>query len=221
VGCFPFKEEPLQTVQPGLGGSPSAVKTPIKQQQLPPASREEALRIDIVGQKLLTNNRQTGLHCVFSAIGASSSGAATPELFHRSTDAIFITESLSRKCQTEGQLAALLAYEMGRIIVEREALAGPAVRRAQRDVPLESHVGGDSGGTFGSADGVHLAELAKLEKERPQRGAVTPHVPDPMVLARGYLEKAGYLTRDLDEVTPLLKEARANDTIERQLNGGR
>ncbi len=215
AGCFPFKDDPLQTVQPGLSGGPSTVKTPFKAPQLAPASREEALRIDIVGQKLLAANRQTGLRCYFSAIGAPTS-----ELFHRGTDVVFITEGLSKQCQSEGQLAAVLAYELGRVIAERESLAPPETRKPERLPPLESHVGLDSGGTFGPADGTRLAELAKEDRERPRRRSGPLPIPDPMALARGYLEKAGFATRELDDVAPLLKEARGQDAWERQLNGG-
>ncbi len=215
AGCFPLKDEPLKTVQPGLSGGPSVVPAQFKTPQLASASKEESLRVDIVGQQLLTTNRQTGLRCIFSTIGAP-----TPELFHRGTDVVFITESLAKKCETKDQLAAVLAFELGRVVAEREALAAPATRQPDRLPPMEAHVGLDTGGPFGSADGTRLAELAKFEKERPRRGAAPLPAPDPMVLARGYLEKAGFNTRELDNVVVLLKEARAHDALEHQLNGG-
>src|SRR5436853_6032419 len=107
AGCLPVKDQPLATVHPGMPG-PSAIKGPVKAPQLSPASKEEAIRIDIVGQKLLAANRQTGLHPMFTTIGVP-----TAELFHRGTDALFVTEGLTKKCPSEGQLAALLAYEVG------------------------------------------------------------------------------------------------------------
>jgi hypothetical protein len=77
----------------------------------------------------------------------------------------------------------------------------------------------DAGGVFGPPDGTRLAELAKFEKERPKPGAAPPP-PDPMVLARIYLKKAGFDPRELDVVAPLLQEARASCAIERQLISG-
>ena len=206
AGCtpIPFKEQPLQTVQPGPPG-PVAVNPNIKAPQLPASSKEEAIRVDIVGQKLLTANRQIGIRPFFTVVGAPM-----PELFHRNTEALFITEGLSRKCPNEGQLAAVLAYELGRIISEREALAPLQARQPDRLPPLESGVGG-------GADLTHEAELGKYEREHPRRRKAPPPPPDPLVLARIYLEKAGFTAQDLADVEPLLKEARATDGLERQL----
>jgi hypothetical protein len=141
-------------------------------------------------------------------------------VFHRGTDALFITDGLSKKCTTEGQLAAVLAYELGRMVAEREALATPDTRQPERPPPMESRVGGDAGGPFGPPDGTRLAELARHEKEHPRRKAAPPPPPDPLVLARGYLERAGYTAKDLEEVAPLLREARKNVDLERQLING-
>jgi hypothetical protein len=215
TGCFPLQDEPLQTVKPSPFAPPPAPQ--VRKMELSPATREEALRVDITGQKVVTANRdQTGIrHIYFQTVGSSSS-----ELFHRRTEAVFITEGLSRKCKTEGELAAILAYELGRMIAEREALSDPAKRRPERLPPPEERVGMDSGGTFGPPDGTRLAELAKYEKERPKPGAAPPPPPDPMVLARIYLKKAGFDPKELDAVAPLLQEARASCTLERQIISG-
>jgi hypothetical protein len=218
AGCFPFKDDPLQTVQPGLGGGP-AVKSPINPSQQAPATKEAQLQVDIVGQKLLAANRQTGLHCMFCAIGTPSNGVATSEVFHRGTEVLFITETLVRKCQGEGQLAAVLAYEMGRMIAEREALAAPHARRPERLPPLQSRIGNDGGGASGPADMVNQAELVKFDQDRVPASSAPTRLPDPMVLAQLYLEKAKYQKTDLDAIAPLLKDARVNDTFERQFNG--
>lgn len=214
AGCLTSKDQTLQTVPPGMSG-PSAIKGLVKTPQLSPASKEEAIRIDMVGQKLMAANRQAGLRPMFTAIGVPTS-----ELFHRGTDALFVTEGLTKKCATEGQLAALLAYEVGRMVAEREAIAPARTRRPERLPPLESGVGLDARGPFGAADATHLAELARHDLVRPKPGATPLPPPDPLVLARGYLEKAGFTAQDLDDIAPLLKEARANDAIERQLNAG-
>jgi len=216
AGCgpMPFKtNEPLQTVKPSPFGPVQTVKGP--KRELSPASKEESLRVDIVGQKLIEANRQVGIRPTFMTIGAP-----TPEVFHRSTASVVITEGLSKQCRNEAQLAAVLAYEMGRMVAERESLASPAARQPERLPPMESRVGTDSGGVFGSPDGTRMAELAKFEKERPRPKTAPPPPPDPLVLAKGYLEKAGFTGKDLDDVVPLLKQARTHNDFERQLKGG-
>ena len=65
-----------------------------------------------------------------------------------------------------------------------------------------------------------MVELARYEKERGPIKAPSLTPPDPMVLARGYLEKAGYGAKELEAVAPLLREARASDVYERQMVGG-
>lgn len=213
VGCLPMAQKPLQTVQPSPFGPAPAVLTAPKQ-QLSPASKQEALRVDIVGQKLIEANRQVGIRPSFQTLGSP-----TPELFHRGTIAVVITEGLTKQCRSDGQLAALLAYEMGRMVAEREALASPAMRVPEKLPPLESRVGTDSGGVFGSADGVRLAELARLDKDRVKPDSPPPPPPDPRVLAVSYLEKAGFSAKDLEEVGPLVKQVRGQGDFERQLQG--
>ncbi len=212
-GCLPLKHETLPTVGPEQAGPGMLAQA--AGQKAPPATVEEQLRVDIVGRELLDANRQTGLRLVFSTIGAP-----TPEVFHRGTDVIFITDNLSRRCKTKGQLAAVLAYELGRTVAERESLAGPGARRPEIEPPPEVRIGSDSGGTFGPADLTRQAELAKFQKTYGKPGGVAPPPPDAMVLARAYLEKAGYQAKDLEDVSPLLREAREHDDFERQLCTG-
>jgi hypothetical protein len=213
AGCLPNRDEPLQTVK--LGESvrpPSGYKDP--RPPLSPATEAEAKRVVGVGEKVLQSNRLIGLHPQILPVGVPA-----VEVFHKGTEVLYITEGMSRKCTTEGQLAAVLAFEMGRMVAEREALAAPEARRPERLPPPDSHVGTDSGGPFGSPDGTHLAELAKFEKEHPRRPAAPPRIPDAMALAKHYLETAGYSAKELDDVAPLLKEARRQDGFERQLVG--
>jgi len=214
AGCgpLPFKSnESLQTVKPSPFGPVQSVKGP--RPQLSPASKEESLRVDIVGQKLIEANRHVGLRPAFL-----TSGAPAPELFHQGTASVIITEGLSKQCRSEAQLAAVLAYEMGRMVAEREALASPETRRPEKLPPMESRVGTDSGGAFGSPDGTRMAELAKFEKEQPRTRSAPPP-PDPLLLAQKYLEKAGFTAKDLEEVVPLLKQARGHNDLERQFQG--
>jgi hypothetical protein len=178
-----------------------------------PASEETGKRVGLIGEKLLAANRQTAIHPVFQTIGS-----ADVEVFHQGATNLYVTEGLVRQCKTDGQLAAVLALELGKMVSEREALARPAARMADRWSPMEVRVGNDVGGTFGAADGTHLAELAKAERQRgAAANAPPPPPPSPEVLARCYLCKAGYSSDDLSDVTPLLRKAEGNYALEKQL----
>ena len=78
-------------------------------------------------------------------------------------------------------------------------------------------MGNDNGGSYGSADLTHLAELAKYERNHRRPTAAPPLPPDPQMLANRYLTKAGYPATDLDSAAPLLREAAKNSTFEKQL----
>jgi hypothetical protein len=215
-GCLPEKDSlPLVATSPF--GSPPPVAMPTKVSHAP-ASEQAATRVLQVGQKILAANKEAGLRPMLLTIGSP-----TPEVFHRGTSALFVTEGLTNLCQTEEQLAAVLALEMGRMVAEREALAVPSTRRPELEPPTAPRVGNDYGGTFGPSDGTRLAELAKFEQAggRPS-GAPAPPLPPPPkpeTLACRYLEKAGYKAKDLDSAEPVLRAARANVALERQLAG--
>jgi predicted Zn-dependent protease len=175
-----------------------------------PASIETAARVDTLGRKLLAANRQIGVKPIFRTIGTP-----VPEVFHCGTAEVDVTEGLVRLCQNEGELAAVLCQELGKIVAEREALAGPQARVPEREPPQEVRIGTDNAGAFGPADQTHLAELAKFEKERPRPSASLP-LPDPQALARGYLTKAGYAETELQGAAPILQAAAANSAFEKQ-----
>jgi hypothetical protein len=210
AGCLTEKAStPL--VPPNPFGTSPVVQTP-SQVSYSPASEEAAKRVGLVGQKILMANPQLGIHPLFRTIGAPQA-----EIFHRGTTELCITEGLVKQCATEGQLAAVLSVEMGKMIAEREALAGPAARTPERAPPIEVRVGNDSGGSYGSPDLTQLAERGMFEKERRREAAAA--IPDPQALARNYLMKAGYNAGDLDTVAPVLRATSANNQLEKQFNG--
>src|SRR5262249_39695897 len=75
-------------------------------------------RVDAGGRQLLAANPQVGAKPLFHTIGAPQ-----PEVFHRGTSDVWVTEGLVRQCATDGQLAALLCLELGKMVAEREAAA--------------------------------------------------------------------------------------------------
>jgi hypothetical protein len=191
-------------------GNPPAPPHTVTKVSFGPASREMALRVDRVGREVLAANPQIGFRPLFATIGAPQ-----PELFHQGTDVVHITEGLAKQCQNDGQLAALLSLELGKMVAEREAMASPRMRNPERRPPMDVPIG--NAGQFSAPDLTRVAELAPYDHER-QRAAKRFPPPDPTKLARGYLEKAGYSRADLDAVAPLLAEAERNCALEKQIN---
>jgi hypothetical protein len=178
-----------------------------------PASTETAARVDAVGRCITAANPQSGARpqsLLFHTIGAPQ-----VEVFHRGTSDIFITEGMVRLCATDGQLAAVLCTEMGKLVSEREALTPADVRRPDHTPPIDTGIGRDSG--WGVApDQTRLRELADYDRDRKQRSqAVAP--PDPCALARMYLVRAGYHDADLQAAAPLLHQAQGNAALEKQM----
>jgi predicted Zn-dependent protease len=174
-----------------------------------PASLNAAARVDQMGRRLVAANKQAGLQPLFRTIGAPQS-----EIFHRGASEIDITEGLVTQCATDGQLAAVLCLEMGKIVSDRETLAGPRARRLEVLPPVDVSIGSDTAAQ-GTADQLHRAELARFDQEHPrQPKLVTP--PEPQALARTYQVKAGYPAADIDAVAPILRSAAENSTFAKQ-----
>src|SRR5260370_28466581 len=128
-------------VSNGAFGSASG-PGPITRTSVRPATTESAARVDLLGRRILAANPQIGMKPQFLVIGSPE-----PEIFHKKTGELFITEGLVKQCKTEGELAALLSHELGKMVSEREALAGPQARTPERLPPLEMRVGNDNPGS--------------------------------------------------------------------------
>lgn len=189
----------------------NAVVSPPAKTALVAASEAAANRAVLVGQKVIAANPQLGLRPSFLVAGAPK-----PEVFHNGTAVIYVTEPLVKQCATDGQLAAVLCHELGKMVAEREALAGPDSRAARRRPPEDVPVGNDRAGALGAPDGTRLAELARFEAQNP-RAETTSAVPDPEALARGFYQKTGFPAADFDAAAPLLRAASKNGALERQL----
>jgi hypothetical protein len=217
VGCFHDQGRPL-VVSANPFDAPAPPRLPTHLTNAP-ATEETAKRVAALGRKVLEANPQMALHATFRTIGAPQ-----PEVFHRGYGPlrgceVFITEGLVRRCQKDGQLAAVLCMELGRVVSEREALASAGTRMHDRAPPPAVPVGNDSGGSFGSPDGTRYVELAKEDRYRRRPGTPPPPPPDPAVLARGYLSRAGFHAGELTDVLPLLRQAEEHSVLEQQLSG--
>jgi hypothetical protein len=146
-------------------------------------------------------------------------GAPQPEVFHRGTSDVYLTEGLVLQCQTDGQLAAVLCAELAKMVAEREAAAPTGVRQPDKLPPIDVPVSAD--GFAGAPDQTRLRELADYEKRKQQSRQEKLPPPDPQALAKDYLRtyllRAGYAPRDIDAAAPLLQAAAANYVFEKQM----
>jgi hypothetical protein len=158
--------------------------------------------VDQLSTRIMLANRQLGLRPKFYTIGAPQ-----PELFHRSSTDVYITEGLVARCATDGQLASLLCLELAKMVAERETVTAEQVRFPERAAPMEVAPGNDYAGAFGPAEQLHRAEVGKYEEERRERASAAQTPPDPQALARDILVKAGFAESDFDAAAGLQKQA--------------
>jgi hypothetical protein len=212
-GCL--TPEKTTVIQPGLTGPPPA--TQVTQIPQAPATQEVALRVATLGRKIVADNPQIAMRPVFSCVGTSQ-----PTVFHRINKdhcEVFISEGLVKQCATEGQLAAVLCMELGKVVSEKSALASAALRLPERDPPPNLHIGSEIGGSFGPSDGTLRAEMARADNDRKQRSLPPPPPPAPDSLARAYMQRAGFSATDIQAVAPLLRAAEQNTAFEKQMGG--
>jgi hypothetical protein len=217
-GCLPleqFRSESTDLAEvPTSPFPPSAAQT-VKRARLnyTPASPDMGMRVDAVGRKLVAANPLSVVKPTFATIGAPA-----PEIFHVDPTIVYVTEGLVKQCNSEAELAAVLASEMGKMVSEREASISRAARVAEAPLPIALPIG--SQGDALASDPSRIYELAKYEQEHPKsaRKKIVPP-PDPRLVAQGLLENAGFRTSDLDAVAPVLRSAEQNSALERQFKG--
>lgn len=209
AGCFSFDE-------PRTDDFFIRAQSPKAPPNLSPGSTEAAARVDTIGRGILAANPNIGAKPLFRTIGAPR-----PEIFHRGTEDVYVTEGLVRLCETDGQLAAVLCAELAKVVAEREAAAPASVRRPERLPPMDVPVAAD--GFAGAPDHTRLRELADYEKQKRQQARqekLPP--PDPQTLCKDYLRtyllRAGYSPQDIDRAAPVLHAAAANYVFEQQIN---
>jgi hypothetical protein len=210
AGCVPGQD--MQQLVSNPFGQPPEPQ--ISMSMYPPSTNEVlARRVGWIGHQIVQANKDLYMEPLFPFLCSEE-----PEIFHRGRE-IYLTEGLVKQCTTDGQLAAVLCMEMGKMVSEREAATLPETRQPERQLPIDVPVGNDSGGRFGPSDGIRQVELAKLDRQRLPRDVVVPP-PSADLLARHYLQKAGYTLEDLDAVRPLLKQCELNSRWRQQLLHG-
>jgi predicted Zn-dependent protease len=214
AGCV-SDEKKLTTVSSSPFGQPARTQS-ASFKQAPQATQKVALRVNEIGQKVLRANTRLNQQVVFLTLGV-----AQPEIFHQSqrdSSAVYITEGLVNECKTDGELAAVLAQELAKMATEQMARTRPARALADRPPLMSPRVGNDIGGNFGDAGGTEQMILARYEKDRQQLQRPPPP-PSADLLARSYLQSAGFNPGDLATIRPLLRKAEQNNRLEQQMTG--
>jgi hypothetical protein len=189
----------------------SAPTGPMPSFKQAPATEAAARRVNDVAQRVLAANADLPVKPLILAVGKPE-----PEIFHQDTTALYVSEGLVSRCATEAQLAAVLCNELGKMVSTRQALLALKARQSDRQTPVALPIGRDDNGSFGAADATQRAELLKFEESTGHGGKLSPP-PDPQLLARTFLKKAGFQPTDLDGVAPLLREAEKHSDIETQI----
>jgi hypothetical protein len=195
------------------GRDPFTLRNPFKQKPAEPkldlstapaASVRTATRVHTVGNAVVAaNSVDMRTKPVFMTVGVTE-----PMLFHRRSGEIIISEGLVERCNTDGELAAVLCHEMGKLAAERDDR--PPLR-SETDLPPAPPLSPDVVGGGQPPDMTRMAEEAKFNR-RNNSGSRGPREakPDAKALAQNFLSKAGQKSEDLDRMQPLLKEAEEN-----------
>lgn len=183
--------------------------------KISPASVETAARVDRIGRQLVAASPFLGIDPTFQTIGGINGGPSAPEIFHRDSTGVFMTEGLVNLCRKDDELAAVLANELGNMAAE----ARRTERLRVRDPIPAAAMGGKPDGSTGHdvARDMYLAEYEKNVR-KPTERKMFP-VTDAAKIARQLLIDAGFDPKCLDEVQPILKQANRTQTLAKQLGG--
>lgn len=216
AGCLSDNKK-LATVSANHFGKPGRVQA-ASFKQAPPATQEVALRVDRLGKQITKANPRINQKVVFMTLGI-----AHEEIFHQTNkdvSTIFITEGLAKQCKSDGELAAVLSQEIGKLVTEQMVQARPTRPPLSASLAMNPPIGNDAAGTFGAADGSNALIATRFEKEWKQsRQSLPTAPPPPEELARTYLSGAGFDPKNLDTVKELLRKADKQSSVELSMTG--
>jgi hypothetical protein len=216
AGCLPSQKVTIPTDNPLSQAIPGPVMpAPVMKLPTTPATEANTKRVETVLTAILQANPEMSVKPKILIIGSPE-----PEIFHRDTSLIYVTDGLVQRCTEDAQLTAVLSLELGKMVSQHSALLAIGNRRPERGPPPYTPIGNDVNNAFGNVDMTRAAELEKYnEARRAALSAPPPTPPDPNGLARLYLVKAGGKVEDLTAVAPLLREADSHSTWEKQMKG--
>ncbi len=158
------------------------------------AARE---RVQRVGAQILRENPSLGVKPVWVVLNDEQ-----PVLLRQEHQQVLVSVGLINRCATDGQLAAVLATQVGAMYSEKKAAIEQASRGSHREPPPNVSFTRQNG-NFGDSDQYYKAEIATLGLDRRRTVQVQPL--DPLLVARQVLVQAGYSELDLDAMVPLLQ----------------
>lgn len=191
AGCFSLFKPP--------GGSPVVSGKVVEMPTVTPASADAADRVNDIGHDLLAGTPLGIPEVDFFAVGSPDL-----ELFHQSVTLVYISDGLVKRCRTDGELAAVLAVEVGRLTAEFR-------RAARKETPDPIPAAAES--SRSNSDPARDLYLAQFEKDgiSPARKRHWPTV-DANDIAADLLRNAGYDPKLLVVVAPLVREASVGKT---------
>lgn len=202
-GCIPERRTSDYVPDDPVLASPST--------QVVQANTEACTRVFGLGQRILSSNKDLPSRIVFRA-----AGQPTPEIFHQGSSSIVITQKMIEMCKTDGELAAVLCLELGKMAAERIALSPTETWDPEIRQPIDPGPMRDVAGVANNIDPMRLAERAMYEEDQ-KRSRQGRRLPDPSQLARGYLHRAGFSPDELDRIKPILRAAADHSSLERQM----
>lgn len=198
--------------RPGMPTDPMRVTANKKLEQ---ANVAACTWVSSVGQRILAANPELPMVVVFRAAGYPQ-----PEIFHQGTTSVVITQKLVDMCKTDGELAALLCVELGRMVAEREALAPFEARQPAPKPPIDPVAFRTTSGVA-NPDELRLRELAQYEAAQ-KKLSEPGKLPDPMDLAKRFLRRTGFPESLFETIKPIQRAAAEHGDLERQMtNGGK
>jgi len=182
----------------GAVSQPSVLASPPLTNARPPtpgpvvavAHPHTVARVEQTAQRILNANPELKLNPRLHVVGGTGL-----EITHHGPGKIVITEGLVNRCQTEGQLAALLSMELGHMAAEQEERAALQTPSHQDQAMMNPMIGPDRN---------VFEPWRETELHRQGYGRRQPRMLarplDPILAARQYLTRAGYPESDLAAV---------------------
>ena len=179
----------------------------VQQGTISPASHRAAERLDQVGRQILSTNPFLASAPAFGFVGTKD-----PELFHQNAEAVFASEGLITKCQSDDELAALLCIELARITAESRNLARLGMTEPDTTLPGPKAEPDPEQADLGGAANVGFAS-------KPEKRIRMLPVTNVMALAAEWHKNAGYKPEAFTKAEVILKIADANSITSKQLGG--
>ncbi|HEY2783928.1 MAG TPA: hypothetical protein VGJ05_03050 [Fimbriiglobus sp.] len=178
-------------------------QTPVAGASVPDATIQMAARLSNVGQTLLTANPFAGVNPNFFVMSTAEPAVSHPDAF-----GVFVSEGMMAKCQTDDELAAVVALELGAMIAERRNLD----RLGLAD-PAAAYIGGDDT----TASPIQDPNAKVVSTARPKPVNEPPAAPEQ--IAKELLTAAGYREDALARMSPLVQSARDKVDPTRAIGG--